>query len=84
MRTLEYKAEINFIAKGFNADRGKFYESVRQKVAVIYKEHHSFFGPERTAFYPFPGRDGSPQGNWTGWKGEMGKIEKVWPRADQT
>ena len=56
---LEYKAEMDFNAKDFNADKVKFYESARQRLAAIYKEDLSFFGPEKTASYPFPGRNDS-------------------------
>ena len=50
---------MDFNAKDFNADKVKFYESVRQRLAAIDKEDPSFFGPEKTASYPFPGRDDS-------------------------
>ena len=33
--------------------------SVRQRLAALYKEDLSFFDPEKTASYPFPGRDDS-------------------------
>ena len=36
---LEYQAEIDFNAKDLNADKVKFYEGVRQRMAAIYKEH---------------------------------------------
>ena len=54
---LEYKAEMDFNAKDFNTDKVKFYEGVRQRLAAIYREELSFFGPEKTASYPFPGRN---------------------------
>ena len=56
---LKYKVEMDFNAKYFNANKVKFYESVRQRLAAIYKEDLSFFGSEKTASYPFPGRDAS-------------------------
>ena len=51
---LEYKAEMDFNAKDFNADKVKFYESAIQRLAAIYKEDLSFFGPEKTASFPIP------------------------------
>ena len=54
---LKYKAEMDFNAKDFSANKDKIYESVGQRLAVIYKEDLSFFGPNKTASYPFPGRD---------------------------
>ena len=56
---LECKAEMDFDFKDFNADKVKFYEGVRQRLAALYKEDLSFFDPEKTASYPFPGRDDS-------------------------
>ena len=50
---------MDFNAKGFNADKVKFYEAVRQRLAAIYKKNLSFFGTEKNASYPFPGRDDS-------------------------
>ena len=46
-------------AKDFIADKVKFYEGVRQRLAAIYKEDLSIFGPEKTTSYPFLGRDDS-------------------------
>ena len=54
---LEYKAEIDLNVKDFNADKAKFYESVRQRLAAIYMEDVSFFGIEKTASYPVLERD---------------------------
>ena len=56
---LEYQAEIDFNAKDLNADKVKFYEGVRQRMAAIYKEHLWFFGPEKSSSFPFPGRHNS-------------------------
>ena len=56
---LECKAEMDCDFKDFNADKVKFYESVRQRLAALYKEDLSFFDPEKTTSYPFPGRDDS-------------------------
>ena len=36
---LEYKAEIDFNAKDLNADKVKFYERVRQRLAAVYKDN---------------------------------------------
>ena len=56
---LKCKTEVDFNAKDFNADKVKFYEGVRQRLAAIYKEDLSFLGPEKAASFPFPGRDDS-------------------------
>ena len=40
---LEYKTEMDFNTKDFNADKAKFYEGVRQRLAAIYKEDYSVF-----------------------------------------
>ena len=36
---LEYNAEIDFNAKDLNADKVKFYERVRQRLAAVYKDN---------------------------------------------
>ena len=56
---LECKAEIDFSAKDFNADKVEFFEGVTPRLVAIYKDDLSFFGPEKSASYPFPGGDDS-------------------------
>ena len=50
---------MDFNAKDVNADKVKFHEGARRRLAAIYKKDLSFFGPEKTVSYPFSGRDDS-------------------------
>ena len=68
-----------FNAKDFNGNKFKFYEGVGQRLAAIYREDLSVFGPEKTASYLFPGRDDSILS-----VDKQIVKEKDRPRVDQT